>query len=107
MSVTKTPPQSPAPVRRIVLYGRPTSGKTCFLAAQAMPRIPHPLGYSCVWVGDTQTISTPAGKREDWDPNDPAVGRYLGREWLQGAIDALNNHDVPRATPSDATPYRL
>lgn len=107
MAPRTSPVKGPMHYRRIVLYGRPASGKTCFLAALAMPRLPHPLGYSCIWVCDSQTVSTPAGNREDWDPKDPAVGRYLGREWLQRAIDSLNNNDVPRANPNDATPYRL
>jgi hypothetical protein len=94
-------------VRRIVVYGRPSSGKTCYLASLAMARLPHPKGFSCVWVCDAQTISRPAGKPDQWNPHDPQVARYLGKEWLQKAIDALNSGDVPRANPNDVTPYRL
>ncbi|HRE98933.1 MAG TPA: hypothetical protein PLI18_00345 [Pirellulaceae bacterium] len=90
-----------------MLYGRPASGKTCLLAALAMPREPHPDGHSCIWVCDSQTISPPSGSRESWDVNDPTVARFLGKEWLQRAIDAISAGELPRANPNDATPFRL
>lgn len=93
--------------RKIVLYGRPASGKTCLLAALAMAREPHPEGHSCIWVCDSQTIPMPQGSRESWNVNDPAVARFLGKEWLQRAIEAISNGGVPRANPNDATPFRL
>jgi hypothetical protein len=96
-----------AQLKRIVIYGRPSSGKTCFLSALAMPRLPHAGGYSCIWVCDSQSVPTPSGRREDWNPNDPRVALYLGREWLQKSIDAIQNGDVPHANPNDITPYRL
>jgi len=97
---------SEQPRKRIVLYGRPASGKTCFLAALAMARLPHPMQYFCVWACDAQTIPTPPGPRESWDPQDPGVSRFLGKEWLQSSIDAIERGDVPPATPH-LFPFRL
>ncbi|MDB5385320.1 MAG: hypothetical protein JWM11_966 [Planctomycetaceae bacterium] len=86
-------------VYKIVTYGRPSSGKTCMLAAMAMARDAHPLGYAATWVHDETTIPKPPGDQNSWDHQDPVVARFLGRECLPTAISELENGRLPPATP--------
>ncbi|KOR30021.1 hypothetical protein TI03_00665 [Achromatium sp. WMS1] len=66
-------------IYNIALYGLSNSGKTCLLAALAMDRHSNPSGFSATWL----TSSTQTGK-----------------EWLQEAINALENNQVPPPTPN-------
>ena len=67
----------------IALYGLSSSGKTCLLAALAMPRISHPLGYSCVDMPTT-------GKKYE-----------AGKEWLEKAINKIKNGKLPKPNSND------
>jgi hypothetical protein len=92
---------------RLAIYGRPNSGKTCILAALAMMREPHPDGFSCVWICDDTTVPRPDGDPSTWNPDDPRVAAFEGKKWLKEAIRRLEAGDVPRANPTDATPFRF
>ena len=94
-------------VYRLAIYGRPNSGKTCILTALAMVREPHPEGLDCEWIRDETSIPKPQGSRETWDPYEPNVAAYLGKEWLIEAVDRMQMGKLPRATPPDAAPFRL
>ena len=78
--------RSEAQFFHIGILGTTESGKTCFLAALAMPRRPHPLHYKATWI--------PPGRRP---------GRELtkGREWISEAINALREGRLPKGTPPD------
>jgi hypothetical protein len=93
-------------VYQIVTYGRPSSGKTCLLAALAMPRGAHPEGFDAIWVHDETTIPKPPGDPTSWDQQDPKVARFLGRERLPAAIREIEAGKLPPATAVDI-PYRF
>lgn len=93
-------------IYQVVTYGRPSSGKTCLLAALAMPRGVHPEGYDAIWVRDETTIPKPAGDRNSWNQSDPAVARFLGRERLPMAIREIEAGKLPPATAVDI-PFRF
>lgn len=82
----ESPSRSGAQFFHIGILGTTESGKTCFLAALAMPRRPHPLHYKATWV--------PPGRRP---------GRELtkGREWISEAINALREGRLPKGTRPD------
>ncbi len=82
----ESPSRSGAQFFHIGILGTTESGKTCFLAAMAMPRHPHPLHYKATWV--------PPGR---WP------GRELtkGREWISEAVIALREGRLPKGTPRD------
>ncbi len=73
-------------VYRFALYGLSGSGKTCVLTALAMPRYPHPLGYSCLW----RTINA---ADEESKP-------YRSQKWMQEAIHKLSEQELPSANPT-------
>ncbi len=72
--------KKPTKVYRFALYGLSASGKTCLLAALAMPRYPHALGYNCTWL--------PASKQDTHS-----------QEWLKKAINSLSRREVPEPNP--------
>ena len=78
-------------VYRLALYGLSASGKTCMLAALAMPRYPHPLGYSCTW----QPIDVSASKNKA-----EAQNLEYSKEWMEKAIEKLSQQDVPEPNPT-------
>lgn len=77
-------------VYRLALYGLPASGKTCILTALAMPRDPHPLGYSCTWLPIDVSNWRNKTKAKNLKYN-----QNLRKEW----IDKLYQQEVPEATP--------
>ncbi|MDM8557854.1 hypothetical protein [Candidatus Parabeggiatoa sp. HSG14] len=89
--MTKKPDKKTKKVYRFALYGLSASGKTCMLAALAMPRYPHPLGYSCTW----QPIDVSASKNK-------AEAQHLeySKEWMEKAIEKLSQQDVPEPNPT-------
>lgn len=66
-------------IYQIALYGLSGSGKTCLLAALAMDRYPNPFGFTVTWL--TSSAQT-------------------GKKWLQQAINALENNQVPPPNPN-------
>lgn len=75
-------------VYRLALYGLPNSGKTCILAALAMPRDPHPLRYNCTWR--KIDLSNCRNKAEAKDLKD-------SKEWMEKCIKKLDQQEVPEA----------
>jgi hypothetical protein len=75
-------------VYRLALYGLPNSGKTCILAALAMPRDPHPLRYNCTWR--KIDLSNCRKKAEAKNLKD-------SKEWMEKCIKKLNQQEVPEA----------
>jgi len=90
--------QSAKKVYRLALYGLSASGKTCMLAALAMPRYPHPLGYTCTW----QPIDASTGKNK-------AEAKCLeySKEWMENAIQKLSQLDVPEPNPTGEEQFRF
>ena len=84
-------------IYRIGLYGRPSAGKTCMLAALGLPREPHPKGYSCTHAA-TQT-PTPEGASESWDRTDPNAILHLSAKKLGAAMDHIKLGERPPKTP--------
>jgi len=78
-------------ILRFALYGPANAGKTCILAALAMPHAAT-AGLSAVWRGTASDVPRPEGPEESWPPGDPAVARYRGAEWLRESIRALDHH---------------
>lgn len=90
------PPGSPK-LRKLAVYGRRASGKTCILTSLAMARLPNPRGYSCLWIsdhGNCPDISTTEGRA----PDDPLLARHRGKEMLTNQIKRLDGGKLPEAT---------
>lgn len=94
-------------VYKLALYGRPNSGKTCILAALGMSRLPHPHGLNCIWINDETNVPRPAGDPTTWDHDDPKVAAFMGKRALREAIKRIQEGTVPKATATDAVPYRF
>ncbi|MHB1035013.1 MAG: hypothetical protein ACYC35_15235 [Pirellulales bacterium] len=95
--MTKNGKSQAGKVYQFALFGRPASGKTCLLAALAMPRIPHPQGYTCVRL--PVEVARPTGNPADWPDDDRAAAAWRGAEWLDQAIQKLQRGDVPPPNP--------
>ena len=100
---------------RFALYGRTHSGKTCMLASLAAGAVGHPDGLTCermpvtVPKPDPVTVAEPDGGEPSEHARTPqeweAVGLHAGKEWIDKAMQALDNDDVPefnRATVGTA-----
>jgi hypothetical protein len=80
-------------VYRFALYGLSGSGKTSLLAALAMPRYPHPLGYTCIWRVIEEL--PPLSQQEQH-----LITLHNSKEWLEKAIEQLSSHNVPTPNPA-------
>ena len=80
-------------VYRFALYGLSTSGKTSLLAALAMPRYPHPLGYTCIWRVIEEL--PPLSQQEQH-----LITLHNSKEWLEKAIKQLSLQNVPTPNPA-------
>ncbi len=98
-------PDRAARVLRFALYGPANAGKTCILAALAMPHAATP-GLSAVWRGSASDTPRPEGPEESWSPDDPAVARYRGAVWLRESIRALDAGTNPPPNPN-REPFRF
>jgi GTPase SAR1 family protein len=78
-------------VYRIALYGLSSSGKTCLLAALAMPRYPHALGYTCIW----RAIEVNKPKHEVGKHNHYLIKLNRSKEWMTQAIENLSALQLP------------
>ncbi len=83
--------KQPKKVYRLAVYGLSASGKTCVLAALAMPRDPHPLGHTCTW----RPIEVPVTKGKKNKPDERAVTLQRNKDWMAQATNNLSNGDVP------------
>jgi len=98
--MTKPNSESSQKVYRIGLYGRPSAGKTCMLAAMGLPRTPHPKGYSCAHAAIQ--IPKPDGASKDWDTTDPKAILHLSATELEVAMDHIKRGERPLKTePGD------
>ena len=77
-------------VYRFALYGLSASGKTCLLAALAMPRYSHPLNYTSTW----RPIDVSASEKSKQE------ALRHSQEWLKKAIEQLFQRDVPEPNPT-------
>ncbi|HEW98408.1 MAG: hypothetical protein DRR16_12555 [Candidatus Parabeggiatoa sp. nov. 3] len=82
--------KKPTKVYRFALYGLSASGKTCLLAALAMPRYSHPLKYTSTW----RPIDVSASEKSKQE------ALRHSQEWLKKAIDQLSRRDVPEPNPT-------
>jgi len=80
-------------VYRFALYGLSASGKTSLLAALAMPRYPHPLGYTCIWRVIEEL--PPLSQQEQH-----LITLHRSKEWLEKAIEQLSLQNVPTPNPA-------
>ncbi|MCK5718853.1 MAG: GTPase domain-containing protein [Thiomargarita sp.] len=92
-------------IYRFALYGLSGSGKTCLLTALAMPRIPHPKHYSCVWNQtnipiDLSTIDTNQIHRLDEEDKQQVI-KLLSQEWMKESIYQLSNASIPPTNSAD------
>ena len=79
-------------IYRLALYGVRGSGKTCILAALSLPRVAHPLGYTCTWIQEVPGHEFPAGPVANWKTSDPFL---LGYKWLIEQRESLKAGDTP------------
>lgn len=91
---------------RFAVYGRAASGKTCILAALAMKCVAHPSKFTSTWVLEPAGIPKPQGEPETWDVGDQASAFYLGKIWLEKAIERLVRGELPPPNPNRAEPLR-
>jgi hypothetical protein len=90
------PPGSPK-LRKLAVYGRRSSGKTCILTALAMSRLANPRGYSCQWISDHANSPQVDGD-PSLAPDDPLLARWRGKEMLKEQCDRINSGQLPVAT---------
>ncbi len=88
--------KQPKKVYRLAVYGLSASGKTCVLAALAMPRHSHPLGHTCTW----RPIEVPVTKGKKNQPDERAVTLQRNKEWMEQATRNLSQGDVPPPNPT-------
>lgn len=81
-------------IYRIALYGLSATGKTSVLAALAMPRYPHPLGYTCIWR-DIELPSPNYGQL-----NQHLMTRHRSKEWMEQTILKLSQQKIPAPNPT-------
>jgi len=84
-------------VYRFALYGLSSSGKTCLLAALAMPRYPHALGYSCIW----RALEVAMPKHHVGKPNHYLMKLGRNKEWMTQAIENLSSLQLPAPNSSN------
>jgi hypothetical protein len=90
------PPGSPK-LRKLAVYGRRSSGKTCILTALAMSRLANPRGYSCQWISDhanSPEVASDASLAAD----DPLLARWRGKVMLKEQCERINSGELPVAT---------
>lgn len=92
-------------ILRFALYGPANAGKTCILAALAMPHTAA-AGVSAVWRSSASDTPRPEGPEESWSADDPAVARYRGAAWLREAIRSLDAGSNPPPNPN-REPFRF
>lgn len=86
----------PKKIYRLAVYGLSASGKTCVLAALAMPRHAHPLGHTCTW----RPIEMPAAKGQHNQPDGRAISLQRNKEWMEQAIQNLSKGELPPPNPT-------
>ena len=100
-------------IYRFALYGLSGSGKTCLLAALAMPRSPHPLGYSCILpsINDVLTALEEPNKDEaDIEDEINESDKRLtilrhSQEWMENIIFKLFEQEIPPSNPTSDDPF--
>lgn len=89
-------------VLRFAIYGPVSCGKSCYLASMAADVAPNPAGYVSDWLYGSDHCPTPTPNSS---PEDRA--RYEGKDWLNTAILALKQGNVPPPTSTRTNPYRF
>ena len=90
--------------RKFAICGRRGSGKSCILAALAMPRIAHIEQFTCTWIPELPGVPRP--KDRVLDSNDWVGSFYRGTDWLQDAIECLEEHRLPENSPLEVMRFR-
>lgn len=91
----------PADTYRLGIYGTRASGKTCILAAMALPRTPHPSGYECAYI-EPRTINPRTGNSAN-----KLDSFQEGFVWLNEQSRRLYNGQVPKQNPSTNVDLRF
>lgn len=97
---------------RFALYGRSGSGKSCLLGALAVA------GSSIGIEGDVLTcerlpVEVPASMEGNTPRNsesaksDYALALVEGKKWIDEVVQALENRELPRATPPTERPFAV
>ena len=94
-------------VYRLALYGGRSSGKTCILAALAMPRVAHPDGLSCTWLDAPYKGANPSGELGNQSEDEVTAAFAEGKKWLQQAISYLERGKVPPPNPNHKDVFRF
>ncbi|MEJ7638434.1 MAG: hypothetical protein WKF75_10790, partial [Singulisphaera sp.] len=81
---------------RLALYGRSGSGKTCILAALAMPLAPHPRGTTCTRLYPDPT----SGKTRH-------AAQVAGYGWVEAAIGQIKKGKMPEPNPQERPAGRV
>ncbi len=92
-----TLPPGSAKLRKLAVYGRRSSGKTCILSALAMSRLANPRGYSCLWISDHGNCPEVTAE-ENRQPDDPWLARWRGKDMLTTQIERIDKGLLPEAT---------
>ena len=89
-------------VLRFAIYGPVSCGKSCYLASMASDAAPNPNGFVSDWLFGSDHCPTPTANSS---PEDRA--RFEGKDWLNTAILALKQGNVPPPTSTRTNPYRF
>jgi len=88
---------------RFAFYARKAAGKTCYLAALAMHHINDAEGYTCSRMPLPDNLKQQVKDNQ----NDEILTSYIeGKDWLDTAIDNLENNNLPEPNP-DRKPLRF
>jgi len=86
-------------VYKLGVYGVKGSGKTCILSAFALPRIPHPCGYSCGWIQSVSEHPLPTDNEEREKSSHPL---HVGWRYLNEQKEKLRTGSIPEPTSLQA-----
>lgn len=96
--------KKPQKIYRLGLYGLSGSGKTCMLAALAMPHYPHPSGHTCVW----RAMDVPPSTDDELEQQDEYLMHlHHSKEWIETAVYKLSQRDVPESNPTGEEPFQF
>jgi hypothetical protein len=86
-------------VYKLGVYGVKGSGKTCILSAFALPRVPHPCGFSCSWIQSVAEHSLPTDNEGREKSQHPL---HVGWRYLSQQKEKLRTGSIPEPTSLQA-----
>jgi len=85
-------------LHRFAFLAPPAGGKTCLLAALAMPIVADPKQYTCTWIPVLPGQPRPEGPSDAWSRDSDATEFYRGADRLEEAIERLERRELPHPT---------